>query len=421
MTVATVATRARGPLAGAAVMSGLIALGLWTQHARGAWPFDPVVEAAPAAARPAGGARAPSRAGIPAGGELYRQLGIATEPARIDGVSRLVRAVATVAPDETRISHVHTRVSGWIEQLDINTTGERVSVGQPVARIFSPELLSSQTEYLAARRSAAGGLASVVVESGRTRLGVLGMSAYEIEAIERDGVPMRLVTVTAPRGGVVVRRAVTVGTSVDPSMELLTIADLSRVWVIAEIPEGNIRDVRVGSVASLAFAGAGITSRAARVAFVYPMLSDDTRTLRVRMSVPNASGDLKPGMFGAATFDVRSGETLTVPRDALVDTGTAQHVFVAEHGMFMPRPVVVGERMADRVEILSGLEEGEQVVASGVFLLDSESRLQASGGAGTHQHGAPAAVKPAPAAPRPAPRTPAAKPAPAADPHAGHR
>lgn len=421
MSVATVAKRARGPLAGAAVMSGLIAIGLWTQHARGAWPFDAVVEAAPAAARPAGAPDTPSRAGIAADGDVFRQLGVATEPARVEAVSRLVRAVATVAPDETRLSHVHTRVTGWIEQLDINTTGERVRVGQPVARIFSPELLASQTEYLAARRSAAGGLASVVVDSGRTRLGVLGMSGYEIDAIEREGTPMRLVTVTAPRGGVVVRRAVTAGTAVDPSMELLTIADLSRVWVIAEIPEGNIRDVRVGSVAALEFAGAGITHRAARVEFIYPTLSDETRTLRVRMSVPNASGDLKPGMFGAATFEVRSGETLTVPRDALVDTGTAQHVFVAEHGMFMPRPVVAGERMADRVEILSGLEEGEQVVSSGVFLLDSESRLQASGGAGTHQHGAPAAGKPTPVAPPPVPRKPDVKKAPAADPHAGHR
>lgn len=421
MSIATVGQRMRGPLAGAAVMSGLIAIGLWTQHARGAWPFDPVVEAAPAAAAPDRAAESPSRAGIPAGGDVYRQLGIATEPARVEGVSRLVRAVATIAPDETRISHVHTRVSGWIEQLDINTTGERVSVGQPVARIFSPELLSSQTEYLAARRGAAGGLASAVVESGRTRLGVLGMSGYEIDAIEREGTPMRLVTVTAPRGGVVVRRAVTVGTSVDPSMELLTIADLSRVWVMAEIPESDIRDVRVGSVATLEFAGAGITSRAARVEFVYPTLSEDTRTLRVRMSVSNASGGLKPGMFGAATFDVRSGRMLTVPRDALVDTGTAQHVFVAERGMFMPRSVRAGARMADRVEILSGLEEGEQVVSSGVFLLDSESRLQASGGAGPHQHGTPADEKPKSAAPAPAPRTPAAKPASKSDPHAGHR
>ena len=175
-----------------------------------------------------------------------------------ESLTQAVRAVATVVPDESRISHVHTRVSGWVEQLDVNTTGEMVRAGQPLARIFSQELFSSQTEYLAIRKTtSASGITSVVVAGGRTRLTVLGMTPADIDAIEQTGEPKRLFTVVAPRSGVVVNRGVTVGTSVDPSTTLLTIADLSRVWILAEVPEANIPAVRVGTLAQLEFPGLG--------------------------------------------------------------------------------------------------------------------------------------------------------------------
>jgi Cu(I)/Ag(I) efflux system membrane fusion protein len=274
-------------------------------------------------------------------------------------------------------------------------------------RIFSQELLSSQTEYLAARRTtSASGIASVVVAGGRTRLGVLGMSPAEIEAIEQTGEPTRLVTVFAPRSGVVVNRGVTVGTSVDPSTTLLTIADLARVWVLAEVPEASITAVRQGSIARLEFPASGRPPFTARVDFIYPTLSERTRTLRVRLSAANGNGTLRPGLYGTADFATNGQDVITVPRDAVVDTGLQQHVFVAAGDRFEPRPVTVGLQLADRVEIRSGLREGEQVVAAGVFLLDSESRLRATGGAGGgHNHGTPGA--------------PADVPAPA-DPHAGH-
>lgn len=404
-------------LVGAVMMAAVVGVGLLTQYARGGWPFEAgrgaTVERIDAAA-PA--APAQTRAMLEAGDGMFAQLGVQVEPVQRESLTRSVRVIATVAPDETRISHVHTRVAGWIEQLHVNTTGELVRAGQPIARIFSQELLSSQTEYVAARRMAASGLASAVLEGGRTRLGVLGMTEREIAEIERTGEPKRFVTVAAPRTGVVVRRSVSAGTAVDPSTELITIADLSRVWVLAEVPEAGIRDVRPGSAALLEFPGATILSRSARVEFIYPMLSEDTRTLRVRFSVSNADGGLRPGLFGSATFEVATGDALTVPRDAIVDTGVQQHVFVAAGGMYEPRIVTVGARMGDRVEVLSGLEEGERVVSAGVFLLDSESRLRASGGAGTHQHGGSSSAAP--------PVTPPAGTSgaqPAADPHAGHR
>lgn len=348
-------------------------------------------------------------------------LDIRLETVGQDSLTQTVRAVATVVPDESLISHVHTRVAGWIEQLDVNTTGEMVRAGQPLARIFSQELLSSQTEYLAARRdTTASGITSAVVASGRTRLTVFGMTPAEIDAIEQTGEPRRLVTVVAPRSGVVVNRGVTVGTSVDPSTPLLTIVDLSRVWVLAEVPEAQIPAVRVGTTAQLEFPASGRSLFTARVSFVYPVLTERTRTLRVRLTASNPGGALRPGLYGTATFQSAGRQTITVPRDAVVDTGLQQHVFVATGDRFEPRIVTTGAQLADRVEIRDGLRVGERIVAAGVFLLDSESRLRATGGAGGHSHGAPATRADTPSA-SPKQNPHAGHEPPPSDPHAGHR
>lgn len=403
--------RIGAPLASAGATALVFTGVLWVQHARGGWPFNPApstqVEGMAGMETTSGATAAHSR--VPVEASAARSLDIRLETVGRQSLTENVRAVATIVPDESRISHVHTRVSGWIEHLDVNTTGEIVRAGQPLAHIFSQELLSSQTEYLAARRNAAtSGITSVVVSSGRTRLGVLGMTPSEIDAIEASGEPRRLVTVVAPRSGVVVNRGVTAGTSVDPSTTLLTIADLSRVWVLAEVPEASIPSVRVGTTAELDFPASGRPPFTARVDFVYPTLTERTRTLRVRMSAANPGGALRPGLYGTAAFESAGQNVITVPRDAVVDTGTQQHVFVAVDDRFEPRPVTVGLQLADRVEIRAGLEEGEQIVAAGVFLLDSESRLRATGGTGGHNHGTPSENQ-----------QPATKPS--ADPHAGHR
>ncbi len=407
----TTLQRVGAPLASAIATALVFTTGLWIQHARSGWPFD----------RPADTPRAESTAGmeqttganthnrVPVDAAAARSRDIRLETVGRESLTQTVRAVATIVPDESRISHVHTRVAGWIEHLDVNTTGEEVRAGQPLAHIFSQELLSSQTEYLAARRNtAASGITSSVVASGKTRLGVLGMTSDEIAAIEQADEPKRLVTVVAPRSGVVVNRGVTVGTSVDPSTTLLTIADLSRVWVLAEVPEASIPAVRVGTLAQLDFPASGRSPFAARVDFIYPTLTERTRTLRVRLWAGNSGGALRPGLYGTASFEYAGQNVITVPRDAIVDTGLQQHVFVAAGDQFEPRPVVVGAQLADRVEIREGLRQGEQIVAAGVFLLDSESRLRATGGTGGHTHGAPAGKQESPAAPTP-------------DPHAGHK
>jgi membrane fusion protein, copper/silver efflux system len=406
MTFNNPAGRIGAPVTSAFVTAAVFIVILWLQHARERWPFEPTNQQPQAEAM----AGTESTTGsdlthrrVPVDAAAGQLLDIRLETVGRESLTQTVRAVATVAPDESRISHVHARVAGWIEHLDVNTTGEVVRAGQTLAQIFSQELLSSQTEYLSARsNTAASGISSAVIASGRTRLGVLGMTAAEIDEIERSGEAKRLVTVVAPTSGVVVNRGVTVGTSVDPSTTLLTIADLSRVWVLAEVPEADIPGVRVGTVAQLDFPASGHPPFAARVDFVYPTLTERTRTLRIRFSATNRGGTLRPGLYGTAVFESAGPKAMTVPRDAVVDTGLQQHVFVAVGDRFEPRLVTVGTQLADRVEIREGLRDGEQIVAAGVFLLDSESRLRATGGAAGHQHGTPPPVA-------------------AADPHAGHR
>jgi len=407
--------RIGAPVASAIVTTAVLTGVLWAQRARDAWPFAPPADMAPVMETAGTGSTevpnpSPDRVAVDIDAETLQELDIRLEAVTRQALTQLVRAVATIVPDESRISHVHTRVAGWVEQLDINTTGEAVRAGQPLARIFSQELFSSQIEYLAARKAtSASGIMSVVVASGRTRLTVLGMAPADIDAIEQSGEPTRLVTVVAPRSGVVVNRGISVGTSVDPSTTLLTIADLSRVWVLAEVPEASMATVRIGARAQLDFPASGRAPFPARIEFIYPMLTEQTRTLRVRLAVANPGGGLRPGLYGTVALESVGAAVITVPRDAVVDTGLQQHVFVVTGDRFEPRPVTLGVQLADRVEVRTGLAEGERIVSAGVFLLDSESRLRATGGAGGHGgHGTPVA---------PAKTPPVVPP----DPHAIHR
>ena len=403
------------PLVASALTACIFAGGVWIQRSRNAWPFAPAVQAASlnaplATASAEHSASNHGRVPVEVAASTIQQLGIRLATVGRESLTQEVRAVATIVPDESRISHVHTRVSGWVEHLDVNTTGEVVRAGQPLAHIFSQELFSSQTEYLAIRKTTSvSGIASAVVAGGRTRLAVLGMTPADIDAIEQTGEPKRLVTVTAPQSGVVVNRGVTVGTAVDPSTTLLTIADLSRVWILAEVPEASIANVNIGTRALVDFPASGRAPFNTRIDFIYPTLSERTRTLRVRLSAANPNGALRPGLYGTVAFESAGTPVITVPRDAVVDTGEQQHVFVAAGDRFEPRTVTLGVQLADRVEIRTGLTEGERIVAAGVFLLDSESRLRATGGTGGHSgHGGSG----------PTAKTPAT---PANDPHAGHR
>lgn len=378
--------------AGAAI--ALILVFLFLQDQRHGWPFSrhhtvqapaehPNSSVAATTARSAA-ARVPVE--LPA--QQIEALGVLFEPVEVRPLANPVRAVATVVADESRITHVHTRVAGWLEELYVNTTGQSVRAGQPVGAVFSQELYSSQNEYLSALRGARNGPPSAVLAAARTRLQVLGMTDEQIARIQEAGEVRRLVTITAPRAGIVLNRGVSAGTAVDPSTEILTIADLSQVWVIAEVAEADAAQVVTGAMATLSFPMSGRDPFSAKVQFIYPTLTERTRTVRVRLPVSNPNGVLRPGMYGSAEFPPVARDALTVARDAVIDTGESQHVFVhTSENVLEPRQVKVGARLADRVEILQGLTPGDHVVTTGVFLIDSESRLRASGSTGHSGHG----------------------------------
>lgn len=409
---------------GAVAVSALMVGFLIVQDQHHGWPFSrhynlpaDMRDAAALPAQPAQPPSATERVAVQLPATQLEVLGVQAEPVRTEELTDPVRAVATVVVDESRISHVHTRVSGWVEQLFVNTTGESVRAGQPLAAVFSQEWFSSQNEFLSALRQAQSGPSSAVSEAARTRLKVLGMSDAEIAQIESSRQARRLVTVSAPRGGVIMRRGVTVGTAVDPSTEIVTIADLSHVWVLAEVSEGSAAQIRAGTLATLDFPVSGRAPFQSSVEFVYPTLTERTRTVRVRLSVANADGTLRPGLYGTAEFSAPPREVMTVARDAVVFTGDTQHVFVRlDNGVIEPRDVKIGGRVGERTEVTEGLSPGDQVVTTGVFLIDSESRLRASGGVRHAGHGsAQREDQPAAAATTPAPANSTPEPHPTHD------
>jgi len=380
---------------------GILVALLAVQAQREKWPFAPAHQAGEAAARriapydttPTTGT-ASARAPVELTTRQADMLGIRFETAERRQLEDVISGVAAAVIDESRIIEVHPRVSGWLERLYVRTTGQGVRAGQPLGAVFSQELYASQLEYLAALRRASTAPASVVLAAGRNRLKLLGMSETEIRRVETSRQVQRLVTIVAPSSGFVLDRGATQGISVDPSTNVVSIADLSQLWVIVEIAEADAARIKLGSPASLAFPQVAHAPLAARVEFIYPMLSDRTRSVRVRMTVPNPGGELRPGMYGTAEISAAPRAVLTISRDAVVDTGLSQHVFVrAANNRLEPRTVRIGAKSADRVEILEGLVGGEQVASSGVFLLDSESRLRASGagGHGGHSSAAPSA------------------------------
>jgi Cu(I)/Ag(I) efflux system membrane fusion protein len=375
---------------GGLIVAATMALALRIQSARDGWPFSEHHLKSPSGDAHSGGIKM-SPPAKPPGAALRTvvtldpkkadEFGVRVEPVRRELAARTLRAVAVIVPDEGRVSEIHTRVAGWIEQLYVNKTGQTVRAGQALLAIFSPDLLAAQNELVALKKATATGSSGSMLAGARSKLGVLGMSRAQIEALESSAQPRRLVTVSSPRRGVVIQRNVAVGTAVDPSTQLMMIADLSRLWALAELPERDVPDVPIGSEARLDFPASGKSETESKVTFIYPTLTERTRTLRARFELDNPSGTLRPGMYGTATFQTSTREALTVARDAVVDTGLEQHVFVVEHpGHYVPRRVEVGALLGDRIEIRSGLKEGDSVVASGVFLIDSESRLRASGG-----------------------------------------
>lgn len=319
-------------------------------------------------------------------------IGLRVAEATYQPLDKTIRTVGRVEYDERKLKQVNTKIEGWIERLYVDFTGKLVKRGDPLFSIYSPELVSTQEEYLLAlqaKQQVASSPFQQVVESGnslleatRRRLLLWDITPAQIAELEQSGRPTKTLTLVSPIDGFVIDKMALEGMRVDPSMVLYKIADLSTVWVQADIYEYELPLVREGQQAIVRFSYYPGQTFRGRVIYVYPYLDSKTRTAKVRFELPNtADWKLKPGMFADVELSVAMGRRLAVPQEAVLDSGTRQIVFVEKgEGHFEPQEVKLGLKVDTKYEILSGLTSGTRVVASANFFLDSESKLRESMG-----------------------------------------
>lgn len=341
-----------------------------------------------------GAADATTGATTPRGGvqlDLRRQqlVGVRLAEVREETLSPTIRAVGTVTYDETRLHDVNLKVEGWIRDLHVNATGQAVRRGQALFTLYSPELLTTQNEYLLALRTRDQLQASTVadareytgrlVAAARQRLTLWDLPAREIERLEKTREARAELTFVSPASGVVIEKRAVEGMRVMPGESLFRLADLSTVWVEADVYESELASVRPGVRATVTLDAYPGESFPGRVAFIYPYVGDATRTVKVRVVLANRGGRLKPGMFANVELATPARPALTVPVDAVVDSGRAQFVFVSQgDGYFEPRRIEAGRRVNGRVEVREGLAAGDQVASGATFFIDSESQLRAA-------------------------------------------
>lgn len=367
--------------------------------------------------------------------EEQRLLGIRTIRVGRAAGGHSIRTVGRIEVNTERVHHVHTRMRGWVERVHVGALEVMVRSGQPLLEIYAPEIVSTQEEYLLALRSVdvlgpdadpfAREGAEKLRDAARDRLRQWNVPATTIAAIERTREVERTYTLRAPITGYIQRIQAVHGDQVDPSTVLYQIADISEVWLIAEIYEQDISSVRTGQRVTATVAGLPGRTFTGVITYIYPTIESSTRTNRVRVSIANPDYALKPGMFADLTIEVGSGgeaatgdtrPRLAVPIDAVLVTGTRNLVF-REHapGIFEPVEVTLGAARGGVYEVMAGLREGDTIVERGAFFLDSESQLRGLGGsAGANPHAGHGAAVPAAT---PTTSAPARAPA---DPHAGH-
>jgi RND family efflux transporter MFP subunit len=322
-------------------------------------------------------------------------IGVRTETVKRGPLSRTIRAVAQVQMDETKIARIHVKIAGWVEKVNVDFIGKLVRKGEPLFSLYSPDLVATQQEYLIARRAekdlGTSPFAEVsrgsetLLQAARERLLLWDMSEEQIRNLDDTGQVSRTTTMYSPIDGFVLKREVFERTYITPETELYEIADFSTVWVNAEVYEYELPYVRLGQPARMSLSYFPGKTYAGRVVYINPTVDPTTRTVKVRLEFPNPDFQLKPDMFADVQLEISYGTQTVVPQEAVLDSGSEQIVFVAlQNGYFEPRKVEVGPRLGDRIVILSGLKTGEAVVASGNFLIDSESRLKSSMGGMKH-------------------------------------
>ncbi len=320
---------------------------------------------------------------------VIQSMGVRTAKAEVKDLSRTIRAVGQVTYDERRLTVVNTKLSGWVERLYVKATGDPIRKGQNLLSLYSPDLVTTQEEFLLALKNLQAMEKSGIKEfqeggrrllaASRQRLKYWDIPNSQIATLERTGEVKKTLTLVSPVNGIVIKRMVTQGQMVQAGMSLLEVADLSTVWVEADIYEYELPWVKVGQAATMTLTYLPGQTFRGKVQYIYPFLKKSTRTARVRLAFPNPRLKLKPDMYAQVEIASPMKEaTVVIPGEAVMDTGEKQHVFLAlGQGRFAPKEIKVGVRGNDGlVQVLSGLKGGEEVVTSAQFLLDSESRFR---------------------------------------------
>ena len=339
-----------------------------------------------------------------AGGEIViapeqqQLIGVRSSPVERRPVESEVRATGRVAFDETRFEDVTVKYGGYIGRLHAEETGQRVSKGQTLFTLYSPELYAAQQEYLialasqrAAQGTSAPDRADYLVQAARQKLRLWDFSESQVKALASRGAPAREIAVPSPASGYIVEKDVVEGAAVQPGMRLFRIAALDRVWIEAEVYESELPRVRLGQRATVTLPYLPGPELNGRVRLILPALNPESRTGRVRIEIANRSGAggpmLRPGMYADVVLQSQERDALMVPESAVLFTGVRRLVFLdLGGGRFQPKEVQLGARSGDFYEVLAGLDEGDRVVTAGNFLVDAEARLRTGGQAGGGDH-----------------------------------
>jgi Cu(I)/Ag(I) efflux system membrane fusion protein len=335
-----------------------------------------------------GSGRTAEFVGIEISPEKQQLIGIKTEEVLPRKLVKTIRTVGIVEADERKIAHVHVKFSGWLQHMYVYE-GSYVKRGDPLFTIYSPELVSSQEEYLIALKAKdtldkssypeVSSGANSLLEATRRRFRLWDISESELKTIEKTGKPLTYMTIHSHMNGYITKRMFFPGMHVAEHEDVLVMADLSTVWVIADIYEYELPLVKVGEEATLELSYYPGETFTGKVMYIYPTLDTTTRTAKVRFEFPNPDNKLKPGMYANVMLKSDLGDRLSVSEDAVIDTGERKVVFIASGGgYFQPREIKVGKSAEGYYEVMDGLSEGERVVRNATFFVDSESRLKAA-------------------------------------------
>ncbi|MFN3077234.1 MAG: efflux RND transporter periplasmic adaptor subunit [Alphaproteobacteria bacterium] len=358
-----------------------------------------------AQAQPQGQAQASGVPTLRIAPDRVQMLGVKTEAVAPRALNRAIRAVGTIHVDERKLAVVAPKFEAWIETLNVDTTGATVRKGQPLMQVYSPELVLAQQEYLLAWKSLqslehadpeARQAAATLAEGALQRLRNFDITGAELDRLRERGEATRTLTLTSPANGVVLEKTAVRGMRFMQGEMLYRIADLSNVWLVANVFEQDLGLIRVGQTVNVAVNAYPDRPFSGTVGFIYPTLNEETRTAQVRVEMPNREGLLRPALYATVEFvaPVAAGQVLAVPESAIIDSGKRQVVLIERaEGSYEPRAVKVGGRADGYAQILNGVTSGEKVVVSANFLIDAESNLRAALGGFSQGHSDPAHQK----------------------------